>query len=537
MTSHPWWQTAVVYQIYPRSFQDTDGDGVGDLPGVTARLDYLADTLGVDAVWLSPFYPSPQDDFGYDIADYCDVDPLFGTLDDFDRLVEVAHARGLKVLVDFVPNHTSDQHPWFEESRASRDNPKRDWYVWRDAAPDGGRPNNWLSVFGGPAWEWDEATGQYYLHSFLREQPDLDWRNPEVKAAMFEVYRFWMRRGVDGFRIDTAHFIMKDPDFQDNPPAPAGPQAHKPMGDYDTQLHLHDKGHEDIHPLYRELRQLVDGFDGSERVLVGEIHLYDFPAWARYYGEALDELHLPFNFDLLRAPWTAAGLRASVDGLEAAVPEGAWPNYVLGNHDERRLASRIGAAQARVAAVLLLTLRGTPTLYYGDELGMPEVDVPAEKLQDPWGFRSLPELSRDGCRTPMAWDASPSAGFSEAPPEALWLPLHPRHERLNVTAELEGEGSLLNLYRRLLTLRRATPALRVGRYRPLDAVPDAVFAYEREHEGERVVVALNVSDAPQRVPLPDGVEGRILLSTRPEREGERVVGELDLGADEAVAVG
>ncbi len=530
MPAPPWWQTAVIYQVYPRSFQDSDGDGVGDLPGVTARLDYLAD-LGVDAVWLSPFYRSPQADFGYDVADFCDVDPLFGTLGDFDRLVAAARDRGLKIIVDFVPNHTSEQHPWFAASRSGRDDPKRDWYVWRDAAPDGGPPNNWLSVFGGGAWEWDAATEQYYLHSFLREQPDLDWRNPEVKAAMFEVYRFWMARGVDGFRIDTAHFIMKDPAFRDNPPASSRDQ-HKDLGDYDTQEHLHDKGHEDIHPLHRELRRLVDGFDATERVLIGEIHDFDLAKWTRYYGEDIDELHLPFNFGLLNTPWEARALRAAVDGLEAALLDGAWPNYVLGNHDERRLVSRIGAAQARVAAVLLLTLRGTPTLYYGDELGMPEVDVPADRRQDPWGFRSRPELGRDGCRTPMAWDASPNAGFSDA--NTLWLPLHPDHERLNVATERDDPGSSLNLYLRLLRLRRATPALHAGAYRPLGGSPAAVFAFERSHGDDRVIVALNVSGEPQRVALP--MPGRVLLSTAQERDGERVGEALALGPNEAVVL-
>ena len=335
--SFTWWQTGVVYQIYPRSFLDTSGNGIGDLAGVTDKLDYISDVLGVDAIWLSPFFPSPMADFGYDVSDYTDVNPLFGDLEIFDRLVREAHNRGLKVIIDIVPNHSSDQHAWFLESRSSRDNPKRDWYVWRDAKPDGSPPNNWLSVFGGPAWEWDEHTGQYYLHSFLKEQPDLDWRNPEVKAAMLDVFRFWLERGVDGFRIDVAQRLMKDPLERDNPLNEAGTlYSHKPMGDYDSQVHLYDVTHEDIHGVFKEIRAVLDAYSTERpRYSVGEIHEYDFTRWARYYGENLDELHMPFNFALLNVAWDARAVREVVDALEAALPEGAWPNYVLGNHDEK----------------------------------------------------------------------------------------------------------------------------------------------------------------------------------------------------------
>ncbi len=532
-----WWQTGVVYQVYPRSFQDSDGDGVGDLAGVIARLDYLAAMLGVDALWLSPFYPSPMADFGYDVADFCDVDPRFGTLATFDKLVDEAHRRGLRVVVDFVPNHTSQKHPWFAESRASRDSPRRGWYVWRDAKPDGSPPNNWLSAFGGPAWTWDDATGQFYLHSFLKEQPDLDWRNPDVKAAMLDVLRFWLDRGVDGFRVDVAHAIMKDPALRDNPPNTAPPPQKKQLGAYDTQLHLHDKGHPDVHAVYREVRALLDGYR-PPRVSMGEIHLFDWTAWAAYYG-AGDELHFPINFALLNVDWTAAAVRASVDGLEAALPPGAWPNYVLGNHDERRMATALGPAQARVAAVLLLSLRGTPTLYYGDEIGMPEVDVPTERRQDPWGFRSgIPELSRDGCRTPMAWDSSLSAGFSDALPENLWLPLHPDHRRINVEKNLADADSLLNLYRRLLALRRSAPALHAGSYAPLDGVPEGCFAFVRAQGDERALALLNFTPEALRVRVPEAFGGgRVLVATRLAREGESVEGAFALGADEAVLIG
>jgi len=404
-----WWQTGVIYQIYPRSFRDSNDDGIGDLPGIIQRLDYLSETLGVDAIWLSPFYPSPMADFGYDVSDYCNVDPMFGTLADFDRLVAEAHQRHLQVIIDFVPNHTSDQHPWFAESRSSRQSAKRDWYVWRDAKPDGGLPNNWPSHFGGPAWEWDAATQQYYLHSFLKEQPDLNWRNPETKAAMFDAVRFWLERGVDGFRLYVAHYFMKDPDLRDNPPAPQPSTAsYKQINEYDKFLHINDKGHPDAHQVFREFRALLDSYEAMRpRYSVGEIHIFDWREWVKYYGQ-LDELHMPFNFALLWAKWEAQSVRQVVDSLEAVLPPGAWPNYVLGNHDEPRLASRYGREQARVAALLLLTLRGTPTLYQGDELGMVNADIPADQQQDPYGLR-VPGMGRDGCRTPMQWSDAPNA--------------------------------------------------------------------------------------------------------------------------------
>ncbi|TMA12179.1 MAG: alpha-amylase, partial [Deltaproteobacteria bacterium] len=382
MVAAPWWQTGVVYQIYPRSYQDSNGDGVGDLPGITARLDHLA-SLGVDAIWISPFYPSPMKDFGYDVSDYTGVDPLFGTLADFDRLLAAAHERGLAVIIDWVPNHTSDQHAWFLASRSSRENPRRDWYVWRDAKPDGSLPNNWLSAFGGPAWTWEPRTRQYYLHTFLKEQPDLNWRNPEVRRAMLSTLEFWLERGVDGFRIDVAHAVMKDPELRDNPPAPAGRRDfHKDMGEYGTQLHIYDRGHADTHLVYRDVRRLLERFSGTRaRISIGEIHLFDLAELVAYYGAELDELHMPFNFTLLNVPWSAEAVRSTVDEMEAALPEGAWPNWVLGNHDESRVASRIGAVAARSAMLLLLTLRGTPTLYYGDELGMEDVQVPPELVQ------------------------------------------------------------------------------------------------------------------------------------------------------------
>ncbi len=531
-----WWQTGVIYQIYPRSFRDTTGNGVGDLAGIIEELDYLSETLGVDAIWLSPFYPSPMADFGYDVSDYTDVHPLFGDLATFDDLVAKAHQRDLKIIVDFVPNHSSDQHPWFLESRSSRDNPKRDWYVWADPKPDGSPPNNWLSVFGGPAWEWDEATGQYYLHSFLKEQPDLNWRNPAVKEAMFDVVRFWLERGVDGFRIDVAHYIMKDPQMRDNPPNPR-PEGflQRPAREYDYLLHIHDKGHPDVHAVFREFRQLLDSYSARQpRFSVGEIHIFDWEEWASYYGENLDELHMPFNFALLNVPWKAHTVRQVVDSLEATIPPGAWPNYVLGNHDCPRIASRYGRAQARVAAMLLLTLRGTPTLYYGDEIGMTNVSIPPEQRQDPLGLRGQGS-GRDPCRTPMQWSSAPNAGFSAPDTPNLWLPLGPDYQEVNVERQLSESTSILNLYRRLLAYRKATPALQWGDYRAVDGVPEDCYVFLRQAE-QCLLVALNFSAQEQRVALPLSGDGKVVLSTHLDREEKTSLAELTLRGDEGIIV-
>jgi alpha-glucosidase len=348
-----WWQVGVIYQIYPRSFQDTNDDGIGDLTGIGRRLEYLVG-LGVDAIWISPVYPSPMVDFGYDVTDYCDVDPRFGTLADFDDLLMQAHQRGLKVLLDFVPNHTSDQHPWFVESRSSRENQKRNWYIWRDSAAGGGPPNNWISDFGGSAWEWDKVTEQYYYHAFLKEQPDLNWRHPAVQAAMYDVLRFWLDRGVDGFRIDVLWHMLKAADFPDNPPNPA---YRTEMGEMHRLLQLYSTDQPEVHRIAADMREIADSYGArgqSERVLIGEIYL-PVDRLMQYYGDARPEVHLPFNFQLIDAPWDARSLAALIVNYEAALPSGGWPNWVLGNHDRPRVAAKRGQAQARVAAVLLLS--------------------------------------------------------------------------------------------------------------------------------------------------------------------------------------
>ncbi len=517
---HFWWQRGVIYQIYPRSFMDSNGDGIGDLQGVINRLDYLSITLGVDAIWLSPFYPSPMADFGYDVSDYTNVAPVFGDLETFDQLVLHAHQRGLKIIIDFVPNHSSDQHPWFQNSRSSRHNPQRDWYVWADPKPDGSPPNNWLSVFGGSAWEWDQTTNQYYLHSFLKEQPDLNWRNPQVKDAMFAALRFWLDRDVDGFRIDVTHFIMKDPALRDNPLKPTADRTmHKSLGEYDSQIHIHDQGHPDVHRIYRELRLLLDEYSLDQpRVSIGEIHIFDWDKWASYYGSNLDELHMPFNFQLLGVEWQAQKVRKIVDSLEAVLPPGAWPNYVLGNHDETRLASRLGPLGARLAAMLLLTLRGTPTLYYGDEIGMTDVHIPPKKQQDPWGKR-VPGLGRDGCRTPMQWDASTLAGFTPPGTQRTWLPVAENFQQVNVEIQLHQPGSLLNLYRKLLAYRKIAPALQIGNYYPIDGVHEDCFAFRRYHPGHPpLIVVLNFSAQDLTLELSEHGIGYIVISTNLDRE-------------------
>jgi alpha-glucosidase len=399
-----WWQTATIYQIYPRSFADSNGDGVGDLRGIISRLDHLTE-LGVDAIWISPIFRSPMADFGYDISDYTDIDPLFGTLADFDALLAAAHAKGLRLLLDLVPNHTSEQHPWFQESRASRTNPRRDWYIWRDPGPDGGPPNNWLSEFGGSAWQLDPATGQYYYHAFLKEQPDLNWRNPDVAAAIHDVMRFWLRRGVDGFRVDVIWQLIKDDRFRNNPlneAFRAGDPPHKRF------IPLYSADLAEVHDVVRGLRRVIDEF--PERLLIGEIYL-PIERLVAYYGSDLGGAHLPFNFTLLETPWNARAIANIIDRYEAVLPPGGWPNWVLGNHDRPRIASRVGPDRARVAAMLLLTLRGTPTIYYGEEIGMRQLPIPPQQVRDPFE-RNVPGLGlgRDGARTPMQWDATRQIG-------------------------------------------------------------------------------------------------------------------------------
>lgn len=535
--NYRWWQTGVIYQIYPRSFQDSNGDGVGDLAGIIQRLDYLSETLDIDAIWLSPIYPSPMHDFGYDVANYADIHPLFGTLADFDRLLEETHARGMKMILDLVPNHTSDEHPWFIESRSSRDNPKRDWYLWRDPAPDGGPPNNWLSHFGGPAWTYDETTRQYYLHQFVKQQPDLNYRNPEVVTAILDVMRFWLDRGVDGFRVDVIGLMMKDPEFRDEPPNPKWDGV-KP---FDSLEHIYTANLPEVHDLIRQMRAVLDSYD--DRMMVGETYLPNDKLML-YYGSAnMLECHLPFNFQLILAKWDAAGVRKMVDDYEAALPSDGWPNWVLGNHDQHRLATRVGPSQARVANMLLLTLRGTPTCYYGDELGMENVLIPPEKIQDPPAVNQ-PEIAhlvgRDPERTPMQWDDSPNAGFAAPDVKDLWLPLAPNYQEVNVARQLEDPRSFLNYFQKLLAHRKASPALKWGSYRSLDSesveAQKNCFVYERQTDDQRLLIALNFSSQDQKLSLSGLGKGSIVLSTNLNRNGEVNLANFSLRANEGYII-
>jgi alpha-glucosidase len=472
-----WWQDAVVYQIYPRSFADASGDGVGDLDGLRAHLEHLQ-WLGVDAVWLSPIYRSPMADFGYDVSDYCDVDPLFGDLAAFDALLTAAHARDIRVLLDWVPNHTSDQHPWFVESRASRDSPKRDWYRWHDGTPDH-PPNNWPRAFGsGPAWTWDEATEQWYLHTFLPQQPDLNWDEPAVVAAMHDVLRFWMDRGVDGFRADVVHLIGKDPALADIDEGGI-------VGSYPNVVATHD--FPGTHALLRGIRRVLEEQPG-DRMMVGEVNLTETRLIAPYLGDG-DELHLAFDFESLAVPWEAAAWRARIAHVEE-VMGARWPTWVFSNHDQPRVRTRLGGseARARAALLLLLTLRGTPFLYAGEELGLEDAHVAAARVVDPGG--------RDGCRAPIPWTADGDHGWPADP----WLPWPPEPGARSVEAQRADPGSMLHLSRAVLALRRASPALRRGGLTLLDDAPEGVLAYERSDADDRRRVWINFGAAPAALP-------------------------------------
>lgn len=520
-----WWRRGLFYQVYPRSYQDSDEDGIGDIRGITKRLPYLK-SLGVDAVWLSPIFSSPMADFGYDISDYTGVDPLFGSMRDFDVLVETAHENELKIILDLVPNHTSDQHPWFIESRASREKRKRDWYIWRDGASKGGPPNNWLSEFGGSAWQYDETSGQYYYHAFLAQQPDLNWRNPNVREAIYDVMRFWLRRGVDGFRVDVIWHLIKDAEFRDNPPNPHFVEGWPP---HEKILTRYSTDQPEVHEVVAEMRRVVDEFD--HRVLIGEIYL-PLHRLVAYYGNNLAGAQMPFNFALLSTLWSARSIERIIADYERVLPPGAWPNWVLGNHDRPRVASRVGKEQARVAAMLLLTLRGTPTLYYGDEIGMHQVAIAPDQVRDPFE-KNVPGIGvgRDGCRTPMQWDATAGAGFTTAKP---WLPLADDCIQENVATLDADSGSILNLYRALIGLRKKLPQLARGAYQPI-AVQGDILLYRRTSEDEAIVVALNLGAEPVSVAASSiGLDHEILLSTFLDRQNEQVQGDLDLRGNEGV---
>ncbi len=499
MNDFLWWKDGVIYQIYPRSFADSNGDGLGDLSGIISHLDYLVD-LGIDAIWLSPIYPSPDKDFGYDVSDYCSVDPRFGNLADFDRLLVQAHQRGIHVILDMVMNHTSNQHEWFKQSSSSRENPKRDWYIWQD------HPNNWQASFGGKAWEHDARTGQYYLHLFTKEQPDVNWRNPEVRKAQLDVFRFWLERGVDGFRLDVFNAYFKHPHFPNNPPKLG-------LRGFDRQSHIHDMDQPEMISLLQELRILLDSY--PERYAVGETYLVTPQKTLSYCGP--DKLHAAFSFDFTTVtselavalkiyPWNPTWILQKILSREQAFSAaGVWPTNVMSNHDLPRAASRYARgendAQARIAMALLLTLRGTPFIYYGEEIGMRDIHLHRNEILDPSGKNYWPLYKgRDGCRSPMQWNDRPFAGFSSARP---WLPVNPNHIHRNVVAQQIDPNSLFNFTRKLLSLRRSFPALHRGDFVPLKT-RRGVLSYLRTIKEQTSLVAMNFTGRSATYPLPKG---------------------------------
>jgi alpha-glucosidase len=528
MAESLWWQHGIIYQIYPRSFQDSNNDGVGDLQGIISRLDYL-EWLGITALWISPIYPSPMADFGYDISDYTNIHPLFGSLDDFDQLLQAAHRRNIKLILDLVPNHTSDKHPWFLESKSSRDNPKRNWYIWKDAGPGGGVPNNWLAAFGGTAWEWDEKTKQFYYHAFLKEQPDLNWRNPEVQKAMLEVMRFWLDRGVDGFRVDVMWHMIKDDLFRDNPP---NPDYQQHMATCDQLLPIYSTDQPEVHGIVRMMRNVLDQYD--DRMMIGEIYL-PVQKLVTYYGADQKGAHLPFNFQLITMPWDSRRIASAIAEYEGLLPADAWPNWVLGNHDNSRIASRIGIEQAHVAAMLLLTLRGTPTIYYGDELGMKDVPIPSNEIRDPQGL-NMPDknLSRDPARTPMQWNEDENSGFSKAKP---WLRTHKHFATQNVSVLQKNDASILLLYKRLIRLRQEEPALSAGDYVPVYADHQLLAYIKKRNTNDQFLVILNLTHKPAFFRQKNtAYKGTVVCSTDPSNEGQVVENTIILAGDEGLII-
>ncbi|MGH7157440.1 MAG: alpha-amylase family glycosyl hydrolase, partial [Candidatus Saccharimonadales bacterium] len=529
-----WWEGAVAYQIYPKSFLDTNGDGTGDLNGIINRLDYLAgreDSLGVDAVWISPFYPSPMVDSGYDVSDFKDVDPAMGNMGDFDRLIDEAHSRDLKVIIDLIPNHTSDQHPWFAEARSSRDNPKRDWYVWHNDR-DGKEPNNWVSVFGGPAWQFDEQTGQYYLHSFSKEQPDLNWQNPEVRRQMLGIVDYWLDKGVDGLRVDAVAWLSKDPRFTDDPPNPNYEQGTDP---YNKLIHSYSCGGPELFNYLNEIAALCA--KRGDRFMITESYP-DTPSsvqeqtwhYVQFY-ENLDYRYCaPFNFEFISSEWDAKTYRQLIDSFQAALLPG-WPQvYAMGNHDKPRLASRLGKPAARTAATLLLSLPGLPFIYYGDEIGMTDVAEVSSSDGDPAAAQV--GFDRQSVRTPMQWSTQVNAGFSQGEP---WLPAAKGYKEINAAAEGDDPKSDLSLYKQLLKLRRGSPALSIGDCQALDLGED-VLAYSRNHEKDKKLVLLNFSETPTILESPR-IAGKLVLSNYLDnQQPAKVSGRIELRANEAVII-
>ncbi len=554
-----WWKKAVFYQVYPRSFKDSNGDGIGDLKGVISKLDYLNDgtekSLGIDAIWFSPFFKSPDFDYGYDVADYCDIDPRYGSLADFDFLLAEAHRRNIMIMLDLVVNHTSHLHPWFLESRSSRDNPKRNWYIWKDGkGKEKKLPNNWRTHFFGPAWTWDEKTGQYYLHSFLKEQPDLNWFNSEVREAVGEVIRFWLNRGVDGFRLDVAHHYCKDKLFCNNPPFFIRTKGKDRIKFSDRtlianimkffafptlQVGKYNQHQPETHQVLREFRQIFDAYPA--KTSVGEILGEDAALVASYYGENNDELHMNFYFELAHCRWQAGAFRRCIERWERNLPKGAWPAHAFSNHDLVRAISRYdhdgnGDKRARLLMLMLLTFRGTPFIYYGEELSMKEAKLSKEQLKDPAGVKWYPlHRGRDGCRTPMQWNESAGAGFSDVSP---WLPFGPETKKRNAALQQNGPHSQLALAKKLIWLRKSMPALLEGTYSSVvEGVPADCFCYLRETKRQRLMVCVNFSTRRQKIEAYTlSYHSRIIISTDPHRKPGQVSFPFALEPDEGCII-
>ena len=538
---YPWWKRGVFYQIYPRSYKDSNGDGVGDLPGIESVLGYLNNgtekSLGIDAIWFSPFFTSPDRDYGYDVSDYCAIDPRYGTLDDFKALLKSAHERNIRVLLDLVVNHSSDQHPWFVESRSSRNNPRRDWYIWKDGRQPGNKPpNNWRNHFFGSAWTWDEKTEQYYLHSFLKEQPDLNWHNSQVREAIADVIKYWLDLGVDGFRLDVPHVYCKDKQFRNNPPFYSlnrnidfslfkdrsfMSNLLKLLALPELQFKKYNQHQSETHSVLRGFRKVLDSY--QDKVSVGEIIADSLPVIVSYYGRENDQLHMNFYFELLHCRWKAHAFRRCIQRWENALPEEAWPVYTFSNHDVNRAFSRYdqrgrGDKRARMLALMLLTLRGTPFIYYGEEIGMKEGLIQREQLKDPLGIKWYPfHRGRDGCRTPMQWDEGIFAGFSSHQP---WLPLSPEHEIRNVRVQDEQSESLLNFFRQLIWLRKKLPLIVEGDYQTYKGrLPSGCYIYLRQQGDKKIAVALNFGKRKKKLEqLFNAGSVKLLISTCPTRE-------------------
>lgn len=521
----PWRQGAIIYQIYPRSFFDAKGTGVGNLQGIIDKLDYLSD-LGITAIWLSPIYTSPMADFGYDVANYCAVDPIFGNLDDIKKLIREAHTRNIRVVLDFVPNHSSDEHPWFVQSKSSRDNPKRDWYIWHDPKTDGRPPNNWISVFGGSAWQWSESTQQYYLHSFLTKQPDLNWDNPKVREAMKSAMRFWLDLGVDGFRVDAVDWLSKDPDFKDDPPntdVPAGASEHKKL------RHLYSRDGPHLFDRLNEMTTVLKEYE--DRFMITEAHpevKNKIQGYLQYYETVDSHLSAPFNFEGIYLPWNVHSFRTFIDAFQADMQPSYMPIYTLGNHDESRVASRIGKPAARMAAMMLLTLPGLPFIYYGDELGMVDGTLSEKQIRDPF---VTPGMGRDPQRTPMQWDSSEHAGFTKGTP---WLPVAPDYAKVNVQKESQDSTSSLHLYKQLIHFRSQSATLKNGTYRSINVSED-IFGYKRSHNTQTLLILLNFSHTVKRVTI-QGLRGTIILSSYGDKESTIVEKQIQLRANEGLLI-